>query len=59
MIMEKTKIRPIDIYKNAPRKTTSPTTAEALSNVDPFDWEEDVLEGKKKVIVSTTGICVK
>ena len=25
----------------------------ALQDVEPFDWEQDVLDGKKKIIISS------
>ena len=35
------------------------STEEALKDVTPIDWPEDVLNGDKKVIISKEGIILK
>ena len=29
------------------------STEEALKDIEPFDWEEEVLKGNKKIIITT------
>lgn len=46
-------MRKLDLNKlRKNRKSAEKSLEEALAEVEPFDWPEDVLSGKKKVVVS-------
>ena len=52
--MEENKLK-LDLSKLTHRKRVSVTTKEALKDVEPFEWSEEVLSGKKKVIMEYGG----
>ena len=49
--METTFYRKLDIKKISKRKHHVITSEEALKDIVPFNWSDDVKNGKKKVII--------
>lgn len=49
--MDEKKHKSFDLSLLEDRKTIIMTSKEALEDVTPFDWSEDVLNGEAKVLV--------
>jgi hypothetical protein len=50
--MENNNTKKLDLSVLKNKKRISMSSKEALKDVTPIDWPEDVLSGKRKVIVS-------
>ena len=50
--MEEIKLRKLDMNKIRNKKHSFISSSEALADITPFEWSDDVLSGKKKVIIS-------
>lgn len=44
----------LDMAKVQQRMKNTISTKEALKEVLPFQWEKDIIEGKKKIIIDRT-----
>ena len=57
--MPKQQYKKLEMSKLKFREHSIISTEEALKDVIPIDWPEDVLNGDKKVIISKEGITIK
>lgn len=57
--MSNQQYKKLDMSKLKFREHSIISTEEALKDVTPIDWPEDVLNGDKKVIISKEGITIK
>lgn len=49
-------IRKLDFSKLSNRKSGFLTTSEAIKDITPIKWSDDIINGKKEVIISKEGI---
>jgi len=49
--MEKNTYKPLDLKKLQNKEHTITSSEEALKDVIPIDWDNDVVNGKKKVLL--------
>ena len=51
VVMEKTNRRPLNMEKIKNKKNVALSTEKALKDVVPIEWDADVLNGNKQVIL--------
>jgi len=51
VVMEKLTYNPLDLGKIKGKKSILASTEEALNDVTPIEWDADVLNGNKQVIL--------
>jgi len=51
--MKNQKLKPLDLTKLKNKQSKFISSKEALADVTPITWNEDVLTGKKRVIVGS------
>ena len=52
VVMEKPAYKPLDLGKIKDKKSVLVSTEEALKDVTPIEWDADVLNGNKQVILA-------
>lgn len=58
-LMSKQQYKKLDMSKLKFSEHSIISTEEALKDVAPIDWPDDVLNGDKKVVISKEGITIK
>ena len=49
--MDKVTYRPLDLKKIQDKKHTVVSSEEALNDVIPIEWDDDVVSGKKNILL--------
>jgi len=50
-VMDKVTYRPLDLKKIQDKKHTVVSSEEALNDVIPIEWDDDVVSGKKNILL--------
>ena len=51
VVMEKPTYKPLDLGRIKDKNSVLVSTEEALKDVTPIEWDEDVLNGNKRVVL--------